>query len=153
MNNERGIWWKLTIKLMLIFLAVYVTFIAVALNYAKAFRVKNGVIDIIEQNEGIDDYSDTGSENSIIKKIDDYLLSISYYVKGIDDKKCPITEYNYIGNRGYCLNVTSNIIDNVETSYYKVTTFVKIELPFFNINMTIPITGETRKIERINRKD
>ena len=52
-----------TIKLMLIFLAVYVTFIAVALNYAKAFRVKNGVIDIIEQNEGIDDYSDTGSEN------------------------------------------------------------------------------------------
>ena len=30
-----------TIKLMLIFLAIYIAFIAVALNYAKAFRVKN----------------------------------------------------------------------------------------------------------------
>ena len=142
-----------TIKLMLIFLAVYVAFIAIALNYAKAFRVKNGVIDIIEQSEGIDDYIDVGSESSVIKKIDDYLISIGYYVKGIDDKKCPITEYDYRGSRGYCLKSTSSVIDNVETSYYKVTTFVRIELPFFNINMTIPITGETRKIERINRKD
>ena len=40
--------------MFLIFLAVYITFVAVAFNYARAFRVKNKVIDIIEQNEVID---------------------------------------------------------------------------------------------------
>ena len=41
---------------LLVFLAVYIMFVAVAFNYARAFRVKNKVIDIIEQNEGIDDH-------------------------------------------------------------------------------------------------
>ena len=40
-----------TIKLMLIFLAIYIAFIAVALNYAKAFRVKNKIIDIIKKKK------------------------------------------------------------------------------------------------------
>ena len=33
------------IKLLLIFLAVYTVFIAIAINYAKAFKVKNKVIN------------------------------------------------------------------------------------------------------------
>ena len=37
------------IKLVLIFIVIYVSFMAVAINYAKAFRVKNEVINIIEQ--------------------------------------------------------------------------------------------------------
>ena len=35
------------IKLLLVFLAVYTIFIAIAINYAKAFRVKNKILDII----------------------------------------------------------------------------------------------------------
>ena len=66
------------IQLLLIFLAIYVAFVAVALNFAKAFRVKNQIIDIIEQNEGID-YTDT-SDNGTLKQIDNYLSQISYYV-------------------------------------------------------------------------
>ena len=34
------------IKLALIFIIIYVSFMAVAINYAKAFRVKNQVINI-----------------------------------------------------------------------------------------------------------
>ena len=41
-----------SIKLMLIFLILYVSFICVAINYARAFRVKNRIINIIEQYEG-----------------------------------------------------------------------------------------------------
>ena len=44
-----------SIKLMLIFLILYVSFICVALNYARAFRVKNRIINIIEQYEGHSD--------------------------------------------------------------------------------------------------
>ena len=83
------------IKLMLIFLAIYIAFIAVALNYAKAFRVKNKIIDIIEQSEGISeiDYNNT-NEGSVIGNINTYLNNVSYYVNLTDinnknnDNKC-----------------------------------------------------------------
>ena len=52
------------IKLIIVFLVLYIIFVAVALNYAKAFRVKNKVLDIIEQNEGIKDY-DNASDTAI----------------------------------------------------------------------------------------
>ena len=37
------------IKLMLIFFAIYISFIAIALSYTKAFRVKNTIINYIEE--------------------------------------------------------------------------------------------------------
>ena len=136
------------IKLMLIFLAIYIAFIAVALNYAKAFRVKNKIIDIIEQSEGID-FIDT-SEGSVIVNINTYLNSVSYYVnltnienKNIDNVHCY--------EKGYCIEEYAGPVnDGVTSKYYKVTTYININFPFFNLNFTIPITGETRKIERIN---
>ena len=39
-----------SIKLMLIFLILYVSFICVAINYARAFRVKNEIIKFIENS-------------------------------------------------------------------------------------------------------
>lgn len=38
-------------RLMLVFIVVFVGFGAISLNYAKAFRIKNKVIDFIEQQE------------------------------------------------------------------------------------------------------
>ena len=39
------------IRLMLLFVFIFVAFTAISLNYAKAFRVKNKVIDFIEEEE------------------------------------------------------------------------------------------------------
>ena len=39
------------IKLFLVFIFIYMFFTAIALNYAKAFKVKNKVIDYLEDNE------------------------------------------------------------------------------------------------------
>ena len=47
------------IYVLIIFLSVYIVFVAVAFNYARAFRVKNKVLDIIEQNEGIQEMNIT----------------------------------------------------------------------------------------------
>lgn len=132
---------------LLIFIAVYVVFVAVAFNYARAFRVKNKVIDIIEQNEGISDYNDF-SDISVLGQIDNYLRDISYIVNGIDDNKC--SGYEYIDKRGYCIDEYSTDIDGDTVKYYKVTTFVRLEIPFMNIGFTIPVRGETRKIERMS---
>lgn len=42
------------IRLFLVFIFIYVAFAAVSLNYAKGFKIKNQVIDFIEENEIID---------------------------------------------------------------------------------------------------
>lgn len=135
------------IKLMLIFLAIYISFVAVALNYAKAFRVKNSIIDIIEQNEGIGDYTDN-SPRSVLGQIDTYLNTVSYYVNLTNVNSNNNNLYCY--NRGYCIEEFSSTgIDGLQNKYYKVTTYIKIDLPFFGLNFPIAVTGETRKIERI----
>lgn len=128
------------IYILLIFLAVYITFVAVALNYAKAFRVKNSVIDIIEQNEGVDLEDNSGTIGKINARLRDY----SYNVNGINGD-------SYTGYKcyelGYCIKEQS---DDIKGNYYKVITFVKLEIPFMNLGFTIPIRGETRVIERTN---
>ena len=63
------------IKLLLVFLAVYTIFIAIAINYAKAFRVKNKVLNIIEQNEGIKNYDDV--TDPALTQIEEYMNIMS----------------------------------------------------------------------------
>lgn len=140
------------IKLILVFLAVYIIFMAAALNYAKAFRVKNRVMDIIEQNEGMEeaDFNNlSGTNNSgVAGRINEYLNTVSYNVSLTEKNK---ENKGVCFDKGYCIEkVESTNIAGVYNTYYKVTTFVKIEFPFLKMNFTIPITGETRKIERIN---
>ena len=39
------------IQVFLVFILIYISFTALALNYAKAFKVKNKVIDYLENTE------------------------------------------------------------------------------------------------------
>ena len=39
------------IQIFIVFILIYICFTAMSLNYAKAFRVKNAVIDFVETNE------------------------------------------------------------------------------------------------------
>ena len=65
-------------RFLLVFIFIYVAFTAVSLNYAKAFRIKNKVIDIIEQEEVLNLTSfDEGSGNKLAK-IDNILNSANY---------------------------------------------------------------------------
>lgn len=146
---KEGIGGTFMIYVMLVFLAVYITFLAVAFNYARAFRVKNKVIDIIEQNEGIDE-ADYNNTSGVLGQINSYLGQVQYNVNGIDDNKCPVSEYKYIDTRGYCIGEYDSTVGGVTSKYYKVVTFIRLEIPFMNIGFTIPVKGETRKIERIN---
>ena len=134
--------------IFIIFLTVYCVFIAIAFNYARAFRVKNKVIDIIEQSEGID-FNNVGGELGEINK---YLSNAKYRVHGIDENTSICEGYDYINSeRGYCIAKTFTSNDGYESSYYKVVTFVKLEIPFLEwFSYTIPVKGETRKIERIS---
>lgn len=134
------------IYVLLIFIAVYITFVAVALNYAKAFRVKNSVIDIIEQNEGMtdDELNDINKSGDTITKINERLKDYNYYITLSDSYLDKYNDYTCF-DRGYCISKVGDIRE-----YYRVVTFVQLSIPFIDFNITIPIRGETRVIERIN---
>ena len=45
------------LRIFLVVIVIFVVFLCVSANFARAFRVKNGVITIIEQYEGINETS------------------------------------------------------------------------------------------------
>lgn len=121
------------IKVMLIFLGIYVAFMAVALNYAKAFKVKNYIINVIEQYEGV-------SEEAY-NTINNYIKFIGYLdPQDLSGQECLNGQYN----SAYCIKQMYS--DANRGTYYMVTTYMKFELPFFNFNISIPISGETRLV-------
>ena len=149
-----------SIKLMLIFLMLYVAFICVALYYARAFRVKNRIINIIEQYEG---YCGVNKEQ-INNDINTYLSTTGYYISYADVSnvvgKNGSQTYdclNDFGNgslsRGYCVYNKSNnshIQTCSDKAIYSVETYMIFKLPIINIRFPIVIKGETRPVERID---
>lgn len=132
-----------SIKLMMVFLVLYVSFICVALNYSRAFRVKNRIINIIEQNEGFDfSNNDSGSEQD---QIDKYLATTGYYINSdirtyLADNS--VSSCDPLYGRGYCVyNISTN------PTYYGVETYIVFSLPILNVKFPIKISGETRIIE------
>ena len=125
-----------SIKLMLIFLMLYVSFICVAINYARAFRVKNEIINIIEQNEGYNIDNQTEVDN----QINPYLESTGYHIEYEEVKdRSSCTE---LKGHGYCI---VKLNDNPE--YYRVETYMVFTLPIVNAHFPIAVRGETRRIE------
>ena len=137
------------LKLFLFFIIIYICIMAGAISYTKAFRVKNGIINIIEQN------SFGGSGDGItIGRIEEYLGSINYiysetqvgdYCKNMQDTEDEDNKYIFVN--GACIVPHYSDVDNTESDvYYEVATFVHIELPFFRININVPVHGETKII-------
>ena len=126
------------IKLMLIFLVIYVCFIAVALNYAKAFKAKNGIIDLIERSEGYENCQDL---------VNSYLTNIRYYVKSQSGSNAEYSQNNdnmTCYDLGYCIES----FKDSSGSNYIVTTFLEVNFFGFDslagLSFTVPIRGEVR---------
>lgn len=95
-------------RLMLAFITIFVAFSAISFNYAKAFRIKNKVIDVVEQMElqksdfGIDEKNNKININKLLDS-----------KKGIKDKLDAILEdTNYTIT---CNGNESSVIKSNET--------------------------------------
>ncbi len=156
MKDAIGGTWLMGI--VLVFVVLFSSFLAFAVNYSKAFKVKNEIINIIEKNEGYTTSNNFGDKDiSTQKKILTYLDSIGYNTTQTDIE-CP-SEYNDLnGNKtkpqtgNYCVkeiteeyNPSLSANDKLKT-YYKVTSFVIVEFPFLSGSFKIPISGETKRI-------
>ena len=75
MRESIGATWIFSICLT--FIVIFTAYLAISVNYAKAFKIKNHIINMIEENEGFRDSSQ--------QKIADYLVSQGYIARG----ECP----------------------------------------------------------------
>ena len=139
------------IKVAIFFIAIFASMLAVALNYAKAFRIKNTIVSYIESNDGLD--------NSLKEKIDSYVADMKYYVTNVNPGSQTTATYEAgyafvdgeCENRGYCIYhyTTDNSYGNTHEyrgDYYKVVTYIQIQFPFFDLDVKVPVTGETRLV-------
>ena len=126
-----------SIKLKLIFLMLYISFMCVVINYARAFRVKNEIINIVEQNQGYD----PTNKIEVDKQINNYLEEVGYHVNQKDVNRSSCSE---LTGHGYCIVLMSS-----DPEYYKVEAYMVFRLPIINVDFTIPIQGETRRLEEL----
>ena len=128
-----------SIWLFLFFFIIYVTFIGIALNFAKTYRVKNYVVNTLEQQQYTGDANDEA-----LSILDDYLDNVPYNINS-DDIRDDCQKYgdDAVVYHGVCIvpEGTNN------APYYKVVVYFVAEFPYFNIKLTIPASGETKVIK------
>ena len=126
-----------TMNFMLVFIFIFVAFAAVSLNYAKAFRLKNSIIDFVEQNEIIDLTDIDNKTNQL-----DTILNKSNYYK---PERCPDGNNGTIQNAegktySYCYNgvyITETGRQSIEGTdseiiQYEIATFANWNLGALN---------------------
>ena len=138
------------IRLMLVFVFIFIAFTAISLNYAKAFRIKNSLTDFIEQQEIFDLDTFFGSANATgIAKLDQILDAAKY------NKECQNVGANGRipreegDGKAYCYRGVvieqEAIID--QTIVYKVYTYADWNLGA--INMILALGGQSRNSEHV----
>ena len=135
------------LNLMMIFIVIFVSFMAVALTYAKAFRVKNGIINRLEQYQ-----FDIGDIDTI-DLIDSY-LSASVYNYSYESLKTQCSNQAMVGgeheyvftNNGACIIKYEDDVDGISSRYFRVFTYIPIRFPFLGLDYFISIVGETQTI-------
>ena len=134
-------------RLMLVFIVVFVGFGAISLNYAKAFRIKNKVIDLIEQQQ-IKNVTDilTSTKNytkSLDKIIDNANYAINCDSTGSDRVTIKNDEGSIIGICYRGISITNNNEHNdSDNIYYNVITYGGWNLNF--LNMILALGGESQ---------
>lgn len=140
---------------------VIMLFFVGSISYSKAYRVKNKIINMIEENDGwTNDLGDKDNPNGIPA----YLNDVGYQVRtgketneckcnGADDSNRGCEEVKSLaeGTHDYCvLQYGSN--DSDSGIYYKVVTFMKFEFPVIGTSIEFPVQGETKTFGFFNSK-
>lgn len=159
MRHSVGSAWVFSICLA--FIILFTCYLAITINYAKAFRIKTHIVDTIEENEG---YPENGKlDDELIK----YLTYQGYDASGSCSDYIKLDEYpdgsrqwvlfhtiDYgpalgTNNHNVCIyRMNRQLQDNEgtckEMAYYKVIVFFKFDLPLLGYFTSFQVNGETR---------
>ena len=123
------------INIIIIFIIVFMSLFATSTSYTKAYKIKNQIINMIEEHNG--------KYSSARKDIETFLEEAGYRVNG--NGRCPDGENLVTSNLNYCVNLI-NETENKEkiTYHYKITAFMHFEIPIVGSLVEIPVSGETK---------
>lgn len=131
------------------FIILFTGYLAISVNYSKAFKLKSAIVNEIEEAEEVDE-----------EKIKTYLTAQAYTAYGdcpslkgdsswddpIKINLAPRTD----GKANVCIYKLDATTQNDEIcnqkSYYKVVTFFKFDLPILNVVLTFKVSGDTAYI-------
>ena len=129
------------VNFVIIFVILIIFFFVAGMSYTKAFKIKNRIVDIIEENEC---YSEDATCESK-EQIDDILNEAGYRVtnlkpncKTIQGARLLTTTTNTFNYCVYKVDTTS------KGSYYKAAAFMYYEIPVIGVHMQFPVYGETK---------
>ncbi len=145
-DSINGVW---VLGIVMVFMSIFVAYIAISINYSKAYTLKSEMVTIIEQYEGMN--------NTSIEKIDALLRNNSYFnrlmckssdvskdpsVYGITNGHAtlnPNTKQSYCVTRDY-----REATDGTETQFfYTVTVAFAFDLPLLGDILDFRVSGET----------
>lgn len=136
-------------QLVIVFMLIFVAFLALSLNYSKAFQMKNELLTIIEKKEGVTTES--------IGIMNNYLSKNGYNIKGA----CDVGSYGVTSLQGntiekvtnkaqkyyYCVTKYQAPEDNIfSKAYYKVEMYFYFNLPIIGDIFKFNINGTTNNI-------
>ena len=139
--------------IVMIFTLLFAAFLALAVTYAKAYRVKNEMTAIIEKYEGLtagDALSNMGS----LSIINNYLKNSGYKSKGtcrsdeygVSDLDNPnLTSATSGGRYYYCISYEKSNKESC-THIFNITLFFNFNLPVFGSIRQFSVEGKTNEI-------
>lgn len=144
MRQAIGSTWVL--QLVIIFMLIFVAFLALSINYTKAFRVKNELVTMIEKYEGVSE-----GENGSVELLNNYLLYNNYSSMGrceagdygVQNLHEPILEPVNTNERYfYCVRkVDASTGALADRAKYRVRIFFKFSLPVLGDLFTFSVEG------------
>jgi hypothetical protein len=129
------------IRLLLVFIVIYVAFTAISLNYAKAFKIKNSIISYLEENQVLDLhklYADGSGKK--LDELNNILINARY------NKTCNKGNKEYTidkdGYKGFCYNGVEIIEkeQNNKAIYYTIYTYNNWNMGI--LNTILALAGE-----------
>ena len=122
-------------------ITVILIFFVGSISYSKSFKIKNYIINEIEENGGWD--------NNLQSKIDSHMKDVGYNVRG-NSNKCNnmndiLAQCTYVSiqsNYEYCVFECGN--------YYKVVTFMNFKFPIIGEFIKFEVKGETNAFSEFN---
>lgn len=146
------------LKVFLVFILIYVCFTAMALNYAKAFKVKNAVIEYLESSEITDLSNLNANEMDAMKNFinTEVLGNYNYNISSVSNicnttgedilLKTPEEKvYGYCHNSGIIIEESGHGV-NTEGVYYTVSTYIGWSIPFLNKLLSLNGNNSQREV-------
>lgn len=137
------------VMLVLVFITLVSFVFLSSINYSRAFKIKNKIVDIIERYKNGYEFSNRAKINEEIEQ----LLKETGYKLNFKSRTCPTyngkSAINSTKNYYYCIYETdakndSSMADKNTGKYYYVKTFITLHIPIINSELDFSVNGETK---------